>query len=188
MTPIVGFFLAVIAGWIVREPLRAAAAVVLPYLAVMAVQTWVIANGYGISPPDAVTPLSGAVSYWVVQAVFGLLALAIAAEIAVLRAPARDSRSAAPLARPWHRAAVATAIGDTGVLIVLVAYLASAKLVSRHSSNPSPPLQGDIGIALDLIGVMAFGAAALRAVVKARRARTAVDPLAAQPPARRAVQ
>ena len=50
MTPIAGFFLAVIAGWIIREPRRAAATVILPYLAIVAVQSWAIANGYGISP------------------------------------------------------------------------------------------------------------------------------------------
>jgi len=38
MTPIAGFSLAVIAGRIVREPRRAAATVILPYLAVV-VQT-----------------------------------------------------------------------------------------------------------------------------------------------------
>ena len=64
MTPIAGFFLAVITGSIVREPRKAAATVILPYLAIMAAQTWDIANGYGISPPDTVTPFSGAISYW----------------------------------------------------------------------------------------------------------------------------
>jgi hypothetical protein len=188
MTPIAGFFLAIIAGWIVREPRRAAATVVIPYLAVMAVQTWSIANGYGTSPPDTVTPLSGAISYWIVQAVFGLLAMAIAAEIAVLRAPGRGVQPSAALPGPWYRAAVATAISDTGVFILLVAWLASAKLVSHHSSAGSPPLQGLIGIGLSLIGVVVFGIAALRVVLKARRERTAPAALAAQPSAETGVR
>jgi hypothetical protein len=187
MTPIAGFFLAVIAGWIVREPRRAAATVVLPYLAIVAVQTWDLANGYGINPPDTVTPFSGAISYWVVQAVFGLIAMAIAAELAVLRAPGRGARATLPVAGPWYRAAVATAICDTGVIAVLVAWLASAKLVAHHSTTAPTPAQGVIGIGLDLVGVVAFGIAALWVTIKARRSRTAPESLVSQPPAGSAV-
>jgi len=183
MTPIAGFFLAVIAGWIVREPRRAAATVVLPYLAIVAVQTWSLANGYGINPPDTVTPFSGAISYWVVQLVFGLIAMAIAAELAVLRAPGRGPRPTVPLAGPWYRAAVASAICDTGVFILLVAWLAVAKLVTHHSANTPIPPEGVIGIGLDLVGVVALGIAVLRVAIKARRSRTAQEPLVARPPA-----
>jgi len=183
MTPIAGFFLAVIAGWIVREPRRAAATVVLPYLTVVAVQTWSLANGYGINPPDTVTPFSGAISYWVVQLVFGLIAMAIAAELAVLRAPGRSPRPTVPLAGPWYRAAVATAICDTGLFVLLVAWLAVAKLVTHHSTTSPIPPEGVIGIGLDLVGVVALGIGALRVVIKARRSRTAPEALVAQPPA-----
>jgi hypothetical protein len=137
MTPIAGFFLAVIAGWIVREPRRAAATVVLPYLAIVAVQSWAIATGYGISPPDTVTPFSGAISNWVVQLVFGLTTTGIAAEIAVLRAGARPGQPMVLLAGPWYRAAVAMSICAIGTLTLLVAWLSSAKLVSQHSSSGS---------------------------------------------------
>jgi TRAP-type C4-dicarboxylate transport system permease small subunit len=183
MTPIVGFFLALVAGWIVREPRRAAAVVVLPYLAVTAVQTWSLANGYGVNPPSTVTPLSGAWSYWAVQAVFGLLALLIAAEVGYLRAPGRGGRAGLPQASVWYRAGVASAIGDTGVLVLLVAWLSQVKLVTHHTAGGQLPAQGVAGIALSLIGAVAFGIAALRAVSRERRARTAPGPLAAQPPA-----
>jgi hypothetical protein len=183
MTPIAGFFLAIIAGWIVREPRRAAATVVLPYLAIVAVQTWSLANGYGINPPDTVTPFSGAISYWVVQLVFGLVFMAIAAELAVLRAPGRGPRPAVPLVGPWYRAAAATAICDTGVFIFLVAWLAAAKLVAHHSTNSPLPPAAAIGIGLDLIGVVALGIAVLRVTIKARRSRTGAERLVAQPPA-----
>lgn len=169
MTPIAGFFLAVIAGWIVREPRRAAATVVLPYLTIVAVQTWSLANGYGINPPSTVTPFSGAISYWVVQAVFGLIAMAIAAELAVLRAPGRGGRPAVPLAGPWYRAAVASAICDTGVFVLLVAWLAGAKLVTHHSTSSPIPPQGVIGIGLDLVGVVALGITVLTTRIRARR-------------------
>lgn len=183
MTPIAGFFLAVIAGWIVREPRRAAATVILPYLAIVAVQSWDIANGYGVSPPDTVTPFSGAISYWVVQVIFFITTVAIAAEIAVLRARARADQPMVLLAGPWYRAAVATAICTIGTLVLLVGWLSTAKLVSHHSSAGSPPPQGLIGIGLSLIGVVAFGVAAIRALIRGRRQRTAPAPARTSPAA-----
>jgi hypothetical protein len=178
MTPIVGFFLAIIAGWFVRDPKRAAATVVIPYLAVTAVQTWDIASGYGISPPSTVTPLTmggnGSLPYYVVQLVFGLLAAGIAAELAALR-----RRTLPPEARTsaaaWQRAAVATAIQCIGVLVLLVAAMSRFTLEAHHSSSGSPPLQGVVGMLLCVIGFVALGVAVLRG----RSARNA----ASNPPA-----
>jgi hypothetical protein len=166
MTPIAGFFLAIVAGWIVREPRRAAATVVLPYLAVVAVQTWALANGYGINPPDTVTPLSGAVSYYVVQLIFLATSLAIAASLAVVLA----ARGGGLPVGPWYRAAVAAAACATGVLLLLVAWLAAASLVRVHSSAGTPPAQGLAGMGLSVVGLVALGAAAIRVIVRRRRA------------------
>jgi hypothetical protein len=174
MTLLATFFLAIIAGWIVREPRRAALTVILPYLAMVAAQTWGLANGYGINPPDTVTPLSGAISYYVVQLIFLLIAVVIAAEVAVIRARA----AAPPFADPWLRAAVATAIGATGTLWLLVGWLAGVKLVAHHSTSGTP-LVAVLGIGLNVIGVVAFGVAA---IVARRRGRTA-DPVDARQPA-----
>jgi hypothetical protein len=165
MTPIAGFFLAIIAGLIVREPRRAAATVILPYLAVVAVQTWALANGYGISPPDTVTPFSGAISYYVVQLIFGLTTVAIAAELAVVRryAAARRGAPADTPADSWHQAAIAAAACTTGTLVLLVAWLSGASLVSHHSTSGSTPAQGVAGILLSLAGFVVLGVAAIRA-------------------------
>lgn len=160
MTPIAGFFLAVIAGWIVHEPRRAAATVILPYLAVVVVQTWAIANGYGISPPDTVTPLSGAVSYYVVQLIFLVTSVAIAAALAVVLA----ARGGGLPVGPWYRAAVAAAVCATGDLVLLAAWLADASLVRVHSSAGAPPAQGLAGIGLSLIGCVVLGVAAIRVI------------------------
>jgi hypothetical protein len=175
MTVLAAFFLAILAGWIVREPRRAALTVILPYLAMVAVQTWGLANGYGINPPDTVTPFSGAISYYVVQLVFLLITAAIAAELAVVRARATTP----PFAGPWLRTAVATAIGATATLWLLVGWLAGAKLVAHHSSTSGTPLVAVLGIGLDLIGVIGLGVAA---IVARRRAGTA-DPLDTRRPA-----
>jgi hypothetical protein len=168
MTPIAGFFLAVIAGRIVREPRRAAATVFLPYLAVVVVQTWAIANGYGISPPDTVTPLSGAVSYYVVQLIFLLTSLAIAAALAVVLA----ARGGGLPVGPWYRAAVAAAVCATGDLVLLAAWLADASLVRVHSSAGAPPAQGLAGIGLSLIGCVVLGVAAVRVIRRRAAARS----------------
>jgi hypothetical protein len=174
MTVLAAFFLAIIAGWIVREPRRAALTVILPYLAMVAVQTWGLANGYGINPPSTVTPFSGAISYYVVQVIFLLFAMAIAAELAVVRARA----SVPPFAGPWLRVAVATAIGATGTLWLLVGWLADAKLVTHHSTS-GMPLVAVLGIGLNVIGVIALGVAA----IMARRRGAATEPAGARQPA-----
>jgi hypothetical protein len=174
MTVLAAFFLAILAGWIVREPRRAALTVILPYLAMVAVQTWGLANGYGINPPDTVTPFSGAISYYVVQLVFLLITAAIAAELAVVRARATTP----PFAGPWLRTAVATAIGATATLWLLVGWLANAKLVAHHSTSGTP-LVAVLGIGLDLIGVVGLGVAA----IVARRRASSAGPLDARQPA-----
>ena len=173
MTPIAGFFIAIIAGWIVREPRRAAAIVIPPYLAVVAVQTWALADGYGISPPSTVTPLSGAGSYYLVQLIFGLTTVAIAAELAVVRryAAARKGTPADSPVAPWYRAAAASAICTTGVLVLLVAWLSGAKLVAHHSAQGTTPAQGVAGIGLSLTGFVVLGVAA----ILARRRESALD-------------
>jgi len=178
MTPIAGFFLAIIAGWIVREPRRAAATVILPYLAVAAVQTWGIANGYGISPPSTVTPLSGAISYYVVQLIFLVTTVAIAASLAVVL----DARGGGLPVGPWYRAAVAAAVCATGVLVLLVAWGAGASPVHVHSSGGAPPAQGVAGIALSVVGFVVLGVAAIRVSVRRRRA-AGRDPQAMPPAA-----
>ncbi len=69
MTPLAGFIVAVLAGWLIRDPRRAAAAVVVPFLAVLAVQTWGIATGYDHSPPSTITSFPGMLGYWLVQVI-----------------------------------------------------------------------------------------------------------------------
>src|SRR5215472_10560752 len=67
MTPIAGFIIAIIAAWLVPSGRRAAAVVVIPWLAVLAEQTWILAAGRGHSPPSTVSQLPGAIGYWLVQ-------------------------------------------------------------------------------------------------------------------------
>ncbi len=100
MTPLAGFVAAVIAGWIIRDPRRAAAAVVVPFLAVLAVQTWILASGRGDNPPSTVH----GVSYWVFQAIFLAFALGITTQLAIVPPGARPRTRAGDGLPAWTRA------------------------------------------------------------------------------------
>lgn len=101
MTPPVGFLVALIAGFVVRGPRRAMAAVVPPWLAVLAVQTWFLGSGRGVNPASTVRDPS----YWAVQAIFFAFALAIAAGLSDWRSyrtyrARRHRRHSPPRLRP----------------------------------------------------------------------------------------
>ena len=154
MTPIAGFVIAVIAGWIVRDPRRAAAAVVVPYLAVVAAQSWILASGRGTSPPSTVTGWPGLIGYWAVQAVFLALATGIAAELSTLRRRRMPPEEAS--AGAGHR--FTRALGALAALtaVFLVAYLLDSAPVSHHAADGTPPVQGYVGMLLCIVTFLAL--------------------------------
>src|SRR5580658_4681042 len=94
MTPLAGFVLAVIAGWITRDARRAAAIIIIPFLAVTALQTYGLAIGDGHSPPSTVWPINGtSIPYYVVQLLIMAAALGVAMLLAVVRAQRPAARS-----------------------------------------------------------------------------------------------
>jgi hypothetical protein len=139
MTPLAGFIAAILAGWIIREPRRAAAAILVPFLAVLAVQTWTLAAGHGDNPPSTIN----AVSYWVVQAIILALALGIATQLAsVLRARSAAGDGAGASRRALQATAVllaATAASLTGIVL-------DSKPVLHHNANSPLPWYGAAGI------------------------------------------
>jgi hypothetical protein len=139
MTPLAGFIAAILAGWIIREPRRAAAAILVPFLAVLAVQTWTLAAGHGDNPPSTIN----AVSYWVVQAIILALALGIATQLAsVLRARSAAGDGAGASRRAVQATAVllaATAASLTGIVL-------DSKPVLHHNANSPLPWYGAAGI------------------------------------------
>jgi hypothetical protein len=147
MTPLAGFVAAVIAGWIIRDPRRAAAAVLVPFLAVLAAQTWTLASGRGINPPS--TP--NTVSYWVFQAVFLAFALGITTQLASWR----RARSA-----PGDGAGASRrALQASALLIVLTAafvpvYVLDAHPVLHHNANSPLPVTGLFGIAACIVSLI----------------------------------
>ena len=139
MTPLAGFVAAILAGWIIREPRRAAAAVLVPFLAVLAVQTWTLAAGHGDNPPSTIH----GVSYWVVQAIILAFALGIATQLAiVLRARSAAGDDAGASRRALQATAVLlvlTAASLTGVVL-------SSKPVPHHDASSPLPWYGVVGI------------------------------------------
>jgi hypothetical protein len=139
MTPLAGFVAALIAAWIIREPRRSAAAILIPFLGVLGVQTWILATGRGHNPPS--TPQG--VSYWVFQAFFLLLAVGLATQLAIIL----RARSAGP----GQVNAGRRALQASGLLLVLtIAFVVGAVLdshpVLQHNANSPLPLSGVIGI------------------------------------------
>jgi hypothetical protein len=160
MTPIAGFVIAIIAGWIIRDPRRAAAAVVVPYLAVVAAQSWILASGRGVSPPSTVTGWPGLIGYWAVQAVFLALAIGIAAELSTLRRR-RMLPEDAP-AGAGHRITPALGVLAALTAVFLVAYLLDSAPVSHHATDGTPPAQGYAGMLLCIVTFLALSVMTLR--------------------------
>ncbi len=146
MTPLAGFVAAILAAWIIREPRRAAAAIIVPFLAVLAVQTWTLASGRGDNPTS--TPQG--VSYWVVQAIALAFALGIATQLAIILR-ARTGGARQDDAGASRRALRATAL----LLVLAAAFVIGVVLdshpVLHHNANSPLPLSGVIGI-VGLVG------------------------------------
>jgi hypothetical protein len=168
MTPIAGFVIAVLTGILVSSGRRAATVVLVPWLVVLAYQSWYIASGHAISPPGTVTQFPSAIGYWLVQVIILAPALGIAAQLGA-SGHRRNPLSATALAR---RTWLATALGlaASGIIIVLgfIAFRSEGGTVvgTHHSANGSPPLAGMLGL------LLSFGICAALGVMTSIRRRS----------------
>jgi TRAP-type C4-dicarboxylate transport system permease small subunit len=152
MTPLAGFVAAILAAWIIREPRRAAAAIIVPFLGVLAVQTWTLAAGRGDNPPS--TPQG--VSYWIVQVIALAFALGIATQLAILLRARSAGGDKQDHAEHDNQGASRRALRATALLLVLAAafvigVVLDSHPVLHHNPNSPLPLSGVIGI-LALVG------------------------------------
>ena len=170
MTPLAGFVAALIAGWIIRDPRRAAITATVPFLIVMIVQTLGIDAGDGVSPPSTVYPISGAISYYVVQAILLGFTLGIAAELAAVR---RARMPADDRAGAGRRTALAAAVLAVLTAVTWAVWVLVSAPVSHHSAQGSPPPQGLIGIGLLIVSLAVLSVLTIRDRRAARRARLA---------------
>ncbi len=151
MTPLAGFVAAILAGWIIREPRRAAAAVLVPFLAVLGVQTWSLAAGHGNNPPSTVH----GVSYWVVQAIILAFALGIATQLAiVLRARSAAGDGDADDAEAGRRALQATALLLVLIAAFVIGFVLASQPVLHHNANSPLPWYGATGILACVVSVV----------------------------------
>lgn len=141
MSVISGFVIAVVAGWLVPDARRAAVAAAVPWLVVVAAQTWGLALGYGTSPPSTVTQMPDLISYWAVQAVFLAIAVGIAAELGALRSGHVEL---------GNRFAVALATLVPAAVVFGGGYLLLAS-PHQHADEGAPPVQGLVGMALSVL-------------------------------------
>jgi hypothetical protein len=170
MTGLVGFFLAIVAGWLIPTKRRMAVAMLLPFLAILAVQTIGIGLGKGVSPPSTVTAFPGLIGYYVVQLIIFGLAFAAGNLIRIRRH--RDPTSALDLARPTR---IALAINTALCALTVVGFVLDRSFidpgsVATHTANGSPPIAGVAGILLSIAAVVVLGAMSL---VGRRRTRAA---------------
>src|SRR3984957_18181457 len=145
MTPLAGFVAAILAGWIIREPRRAAAAILVPFLAVLGVQTWTLAAGRGDNPPSTIH----GVSYWVVQVIILAFALGIATQLAIVlraRPSGRTAAADADAAGASRRALQATAVLLVLTAASLTGIVLTSKAVLHHNTNSPLPWYGATGI------------------------------------------
>jgi hypothetical protein len=147
MTPLAGFVAAILAAWIIREPRRAAAAILVPFLAVLGVQTWNLAAGHGDNPPSTIH----GVSYWVVQAIILALALGITTQLAIVL---RARSAAGDGAGSSRRALQATALMLVLAAAFVIGLVLSSKPVLHHNANSPLPWYGAVGILACLASVV----------------------------------
>jgi hypothetical protein len=158
VTGVVGILLALVAGFLVVDRRRAIVVVVLPFLAVLAVQTWGIASGRAVSPPSTVNRFPDLVAYYVVQLIILGLALAIALEIVALRSGAHGRVDVQEHGRPWLALVINCALSALMVAAIrLDRPLFDPGSTARHSSSGHPPVIGVVGIGLSVVVCVVLG-------------------------------
>lgn len=171
MTPVTGFIAAVIAGMLVRDGRRAGAAIALPYLAVLALQTYSIAAGDGHSPPSTVSQLPGAIGYWAIQVIFLALSLGIAAMLGALRA--RRGTSDPDSTR--RQALVAGGVLTAAAAAVVTGVAFTLAPVHHHNAG-RPPIYGTAAMVLCVLTFAVLGVVTLLNRRRDRRGLTDADP------------
>jgi hypothetical protein len=165
VTPIAGFIFAVVAGLMVRNGRRAVLVVLVPWLIVLAYQSFYIASGRAISPPSTVTDFPSASGYWLVQAIILALALGIAALLGSAQARRCTDGDRHDLTR---RTEVASALClAASVLIIVLGFIVfphqgGTVSAGHHSQDGSPPLIGQLGLLLSFATCAVLGAMTLR--------------------------
>jgi len=172
MTPIAGFIIAIIAGLVVKNGRRAVMVVLVPWLIVLAYQSWYIAAGHAVSPPSTVTQFPSATGYWLVQAIILLPALGIAALLGSARSQHHPADAEDLVRQEW----IATSLGiAVSVIVIVLGFVlfrneGGTVYVGHHSTDGSPPVIGQLGLLLSFVTCIGLG------VMRLKRRRASVGP------------
>jgi hypothetical protein len=159
MTGVIGVFLALTAGLLVAGRRQVIMTVVWPFLAVLAVQTWGIASGRGVSPPSTVLSFPGLLGYYLVQVIILGLSLGVALQLSALRFGGSEARRS--------RQGAAYLVNSLFGLLVVGAFALDHPLfdpgsVKKHTASGSPPLVGVVGMAALLLAFVGLSVATAR--------------------------
>jgi hypothetical protein len=156
-------FLALVAGLTMSNRRQMTIVILVPFLLVLAVQTWSLAAGLGVNPPSTVTQFPGNIAYFVVQLIIFALAFEAADQIRMLRLR-RARTNSAPVGdrsvEPSRRVRIAILVNIViSAVAVAVFHWDSGMFdpgsVAHHTGNGSIPIGGVLGIlALPLVIVV----------------------------------
>lgn len=163
MSPLIGLFIAIIAGLLAPRPRSVIPVVLPPMLAATAAQSWYLGTGRGHNPASTTT---GSPAYWVVQLLIVVAICGVAAAICAAR---------------MRRFTVARALpsGPQGVILLTVATVATFAATlgfafvtdrPKHpgTGNGNIPIAGAVAVVVGLLVLVWL------AVVWTRRPRLAV--------------
>jgi hypothetical protein len=154
MSPIIGLFIAIIAGLVATQPRAVIGIVVPPMLAATAAQSWYLGTGRGHNPASTTTDSP---AYWVVQVLIIIAICGVAAGVCWIRA----RRGARQRILPSGPQRVALIVGTT--IAAFTATLGFAFLTDRPkhpgSGNGNIPVGGAIAVVIG-VAVLVFLAVA----------------------------
>jgi hypothetical protein len=176
MTGVVGIFLAIAAGLIVSSRRQLAIAIVVPFVAVLIVQTWRLAAGHGVSPPSTVNAFPQLIGYYLVQVIILGLAL-LDADLIRIRIARRPAASAGSEERRRQTSKALVINVVLSAVVVQSFYLERALVdpgsVNHHTAGGSPPLVAMLCMLASVLVLVVLGTMTLLT----RRTRSRSDAL-----------
>lgn len=154
MTPLAGCILGILAGLLVWPPPRAAPAAIPPWVAVLVVQTWHLAAGYGIDSSSTVHEPG----YWVAQLLSLVLTVVIAASVSVWRSRRVSDAGGNTMTVAWT--------GTLSAVAALVSFALALPIIIYTSSGHGqggggPPIFGIAGYLACAVVIVVLGIANL---------------------------
>jgi hypothetical protein len=157
MSPIIGLFIAIIAGLVAPAPRAVIAIVVPPMLGATAAQSWYLGTGRGHNPPSTTTDSP---AYWIVQALIVTAVCGVAAAICWVRV--RRATVARGLPSRPQRAVLLT----VATLAAFAATLGFAFVTDRparpRSGNGTIPIGGAVAVVVGLVVLVVLASLWLR--------------------------